>query len=198
MTDEFDKLKNQWVDAKSTAQKSDIKIDEVIKRAKQNKKSVLYAHYGNMLILTLTLIMISAFFFYVTSFQNLISKIGVALMIGGLALRIVIELISSFRSRQIDLTEHAISSVNSSLQFYQFRRKIHGPVTVSIVSLYTLGFYMLTPEFSVYIDLFWMIIMDVGYVIGAIILITVIRKGIKKEMQDLAEIVQLKDELVSS
>ena len=197
MDDELKKLKNQWKDVKSSVEKPEIEVDDIIEKAKKNKKSVLYAHYGNMLILTLTLIMITAFFYYVTSFQDLISKIGVVFMIGGLALRILIEWVSSIRSKQMDLTEHATSSMNSLLQFYQFRKKIHGPVTISIVGLYTLGFYMLTPEFSKYIDLHWMIIMDVGYVIGAIILIIFIRKGIKKEMEELAEIVQMKKELAA-
>ena len=197
MDDELKKLKNQWKDVKSSVEKPEIEVDDIIEKAKKNKKSVLYAHYGNMLILTLTLIMITAFFYYVTSFQDLISKIGVVFMIGGLALRILIEWVSSIRSKQMDLTKHANSSMNSLLQFYQFRKKIHGPVTISIVGLYTLGFYMLTPEFSKYIDLHWMIIMDVGYVIGAIILIIFIRKGIKKEMEELAEIVQMKKELAA-
>ena len=197
MDDELKKLKNQWKDVKSSVEKPEIEVDDIIEKAKKNKKSVLYAHYGNMLILTLTLIMITAFFYYVTSFQDLISKIGVVFMIGGLALRILIEWVSSIRSKQMDLTKHANSSMNSLLQFYQFRKKIHGPVTISIVGLYTLGFYMLTPEFSKYIDLHWMVIMDVGYVIGAIILIIFIRKGIKKEMEELAEIVQMKKELAA-
>lgn len=197
MDNELKKLKNQWKDVKSSVEKPEIEVDDIIEKAKKNKKSVLYAHYGNMLILTLTLIMITAFFYYVTSFQDLISKIGVVFMIGGLALRILIEWVSSIRSKQMDLTKHANSSMNSLLQFYQFRKKIHGPVTISIVGLYTLGFYMLTPEFSKYIDLHWMVIMDVGYVIGAIILIIFIRKGIKKEMEELAEIVQMKKELAA-
>ncbi|WP_420316379.1 hypothetical protein [Ekhidna sp.] len=197
MDEELKKLQNQWKDAKSSIKSADIEISDIIEKAKKNKKNVLYAHYGNMLILTMALIMITTFFYYVTPFQQLISKIGVVLMIGGLTLRILIEWISSIRSKQIDLTEHAIRSVDNSLKFYQFRKRIHGPVTVTIVGLYTLGFYMLTPEFSKYIDLQWMIIMDVGYVIGAIILITQIRKGIKKEMVELAEIVQMRKELTA-
>ena len=107
MDDELKKLKNQWKDVKSSVEKPEIEVDDIIEKAKKNKKSVLYAHYGNMLILTLTLIMITAFFYYVTSFQDLISKIGVVFMIGGLALRILIEWVSSIRSKQMDLTKHA-------------------------------------------------------------------------------------------
>ncbi|WP_425390445.1 hypothetical protein [Ekhidna sp.] len=199
MDDELNKLKSQWKEVKASTKSSTLTIDEVREQARKKKRNVRYSHYGNMSILIITLIIISLFFYHVTPFQDLLSKIGVALMIGGLALRILIEWVSVVKSKQIDSTHEALKNINSALKFYKFRKKIHGPITVTIVSLYTLGFYMLTPEFSKYIELHWMIIMDVGYVIGALILITQIRKkGIKVEMNDLEELIELKNEITAT
>ena len=116
-------------------------------------------------------------------------------MIGGLIIRIAIELYSALRSRNINVADTAAQSLQNSVSFYNFRKRIHGPVTVTIFVLYFIGFYMLTPEFSRYISIGWMIIMDVGAVIVAGFLIVAIRKGIKQELRDLEKMVELQRSL---
>ena len=197
MKNELDQLKAQWKNEKSSLEASDLKIEGLIEVAKKRKKSVLYAHYGNAIILTLVVIMIATFFYYVTPFQDLISRIGVGLMLGGLVVRIIIEIASAIRSKRIDMTDPALQRTNDTFNFYQFRKKIHGPITISILALYTIGFYMLTPEFSKYMSLFWVVTWDTSYVVIAIVLTIQIRKGVRKEMQDLKEILSLRDEMVS-
>ena len=117
-------------------------------------------------------------------------------MLGSLALRIVIELYSIFLSSKIDLSEAALKSNQQVLRYYQFRKRIHSPVTITIVALYTIGFYILTPEFSRYFSLPVMILIDSSYVVIGIVLITQIRKGIKKEMQHLSDIKGVEERLV--
>ena len=55
---------------------------------------------------------------------------------------------------------------------------------------------MITPEFSLYIDLPYLILIDVSYLIIGIILFIIIRKGIKKEVRKVEEIIQLKKDLL--
>lgn len=195
MSDALDNLKNQWNEAKDTSKATGPDAKSIIGSAHRKMKKVTVSHYGNILVLTLTLAMISTFFFYVTPFQDLLSKIGVALMVGGLAVRIAIELYSAGRSRQIDLSESASNMNRMSLAFYQYRKRIHGPVTVSILAAYSIGFYMLSPEFSRYFTTMQMIMMDGSYVVIAIILIFLIRKGIRDEMKQLKEVTELDDKL---
>ncbi|WP_424961410.1 hypothetical protein [Ekhidna sp.] len=194
MSDVFDDLKNKWDSARDKNPKPQ-STTELIELSKRKHKSVLYSHYGNTVVLTLTLIMISVFFYYVTPFQDLLSKTGVALMVGGLAIRIVIEIISSEKSKKISLIDSTLNTASITLKFYEFRKKIHGPVTFIIVALYTIGFYMLTPEFSRYLEFKWVILMDVSYVLGAIFLIVQIRKGIKEEMVHLADLKRLHEKI---
>lgn len=196
MSDPLDQLKNDWNEAKSTS-KQGATASEIIVSAQKKMKSVTYSHYGNILVLTLTLIMISAFFYYITPFQDLLSKIGVALMVGGLAIRIFIELYSAGRSKQIDLSETTSNMNSASLAFYQYRKRIHGPVTITILAAYSIGFYMLSPEFSKYFTTTQMILMDGSYVVIAVVLIYVIRKGISDEMRQLKEVTELDGEFAA-
>lgn len=78
---------------------------------------------------------------------------------------------------------------------FTISEKIHGPVTIVLIGIYTIGFYMLTPELSRHFDLLWMVIFDFVYVLGAVFLIWQIGKGIKAEMKQLSEIIQLKEEM---
>lgn len=194
MDDELDFLKKKWNSAKSE-NKTTSDISEILNVISKKQRSILLSHYGNTLILLLTLVMISLFFYYQTSFRELWSKVGVALMVGGLFIRILIEVFSSVKSRRIKYSDNVKESSSSALAFYNFRKRVHGTVTYVIVGAYTLGFYMLTPEFSRYIDLSWIILMDIGYIVGAFILIKVIRKGIREEMEHLSDIISINQDL---
>lgn len=197
MSNELDDLKKKWKDARKTVAQPTIPPDALIAKAIARKKSSLYFHYGNIVVLTITLITISFCLQYFFPFKDTLSKAGVGLMMAGLMIRIVVELWSSVRSLNINLSEQALKTTDDTLKFYQLRKIIHGPVTYVTVGMYMVGFYMLSPEFSRYIAMNWIIIMDVSFIIGACILIFVIKKGIRKEMLNLAEILELKRELIN-
>ena len=191
----MDELFKQWNEGKATMKPSS-HADEIIQLAKRKKKSILDFHYGNIVVLSITFIVIGLFFFYVTPFRDTLSRIGVGLMLGGLLLRIIIEVFSIMKSKKVQLTNDSSSATDDAISFYAFRKKIHGPVTITIVGLYMLGFFFLSPEFSRYIAMKWMIIMDGSFVIGAFILIWVIRKGIKDEMRNLEELIEVRKGMV--
>jgi hypothetical protein len=197
MNMELDYLKKKWQRARMVVQQKPLPVESVIKLAEQKRKNNLYFHYGNIAVLSGVLIMIWLCFHFLFPFRETLSKTGTGLMMGGLALRILIEIFSTTRSRKIDLSETALKTTASTLEFYRFRKKIHGPVTYIIVALYTLGFYMLTPEFAKYIDTVWMAVIDCSYIPGAIILVHNIGKGIKKEMEELRSIIALQKEMNS-
>jgi large-conductance mechanosensitive channel len=112
-------------------------------------------------------------------------------MLGGLLVRVVIEIISVVKFRHIRYSDHIAQSTAAALAFYQFRRRVHGPVTVSILTMYVIGFYLLTPEFSQYIPLKWMIMMHVSFLIIAAVLFWLISKGIRKEISTLKHLANL-------
>ncbi len=195
MNDDLDDLKKTWQQAKQDMESQTQSTEQIIALAKRNMRSTLYFHYGNIAILTITLIALYFFFYHLIYLQEMLSKIGIALMLGGLVLRIAIEVFSVATSLKIDLSDHALKNTDDTLAFYRFRKNIHGPVTIAIVGMYTLGFYLLTPEFSKHLALGWMVLIDSSYVVGAVILIWQIRKGIRREMENLSEILSLKTEM---
>ena len=169
----------------------------IIAIAKEKKRTVLYAHYGTIAVLTLTLIGIALFFYYVAPFREPLSKAGMWMMQGGLALRIIIEGVSIVKSAAIRLTATAAQTTQVAVSFYTFRKKIHGPMTMAIVVVYVLGFYFLSPEFSTYIPFHWMVMLHVSFILGAVFLVWVIKKGIKKEMSSLSHLTNLRKEIIA-
>lgn len=197
MKDELDDIKKMWQEVKESSQQQFVatNVNALITLGEAKKKSTLTAHYGNALGLTVTLAMLIFCFYYVFHFQMVLSNIGATLMIGGMALRILIEIFSALRSQRIKISDTTSQSVHNTISFYQFRKRIHGPVTILIFGLYFVGFYMLTPEFSMHLSLSWVIVMDASAVVIAIVLILIIRHGILKELKDLEKIVDIQTNL---
>lgn len=195
MNNEIDELKNVWKDARKTVEYPVPGTEKLIGLAEKKKKSTVRIHVVNILILLVVLIAISAFFVFVARFNQTISHIGIALMTGGLAVRILIECFSIYLSTRINLTESVQQTNTSFLRFYRFRKKVHGPVTISIVILYTIGFYLLTPEFSLYFSRPMMLLIDGSYIVGAVIYTWSIRRAIRKEMGYLDELLKLQTQI---
>jgi hypothetical protein len=141
------------------------------------------------------LIVITLFFYYVAPVKEILSRIGAGLMISGLVFRIFIEVISIHKAKQINKLDDALKTMDNTIKFHQFRKTIHNIIAPVVVVLYTIGFYMITPEFSLYMKFWNLVLIDVSYVIIGIILFVIIRKGVKKEMQKLEDIMELKKEI---
>jgi hypothetical protein len=195
--EELDDVALLWQQAKTKShEQPKVNVSALIKAGEARKKSTLAAHYGNAAVLTVTVLVLVFYFYYLYNFQDVLSKIGYNLMIGGLTIRIIIELFSAWRSRKIKIADTASASLQNSVAFLQFRRQIHGPVTIFIFVAYFIGFYMLTPEFYRYISLMWLILMDTSALIIAGVLAYFIRKGIQQELYDLEKMVELQRSLV--
>lgn len=194
MDDLLNDIKDQWNDAKKD-QSTKMSTEDLIKASKNKMKKAQHSHLANIAILLVTLIGISAFFYFVTPFQETLSHVGVALMLGGLALRIAIEFISIHRSQKIDMSSSTATANEQFYTFYQYRKKIHGPVTLSILVAYTIGFYLLIPEYSNYFSQMGIVALCLSYVLAAAIFGYSIRKGIHGEMKHLEEIAKVREDI---
>ena len=195
MNNQMDNLKNMWQDSRSNDFGKSTDTDRIIGMAKQKIKYTTSMQLSTILVLIITLVAITIYFFYVAKFNQTISHIGTALMMASLALRIIIELISVYLSTNIDLSETTLKNNNASLAYYQFRKKINGPVTIAIIVIYSLGFYMLTPEFSLHFRTPILILIDLSYIFVAAILTWFVRDKIKKEMTILNEIILIQNDI---
>lgn len=196
MQNDMDDIMDQWKKAKKAVPKED-SIDTLIKTAENRRKSSVAFHYGNIAVLGVFAIVLVLLFIYVFPFRETISRIGVVCMVGTIVIRVLIEYYSARKGAKIDLASATTATTDQSLAFYEFRKKIHGPVTVFLVALYTVGLGLLTGEFYKYIGAS-IFIFDGMYCVAGVFMIWQIRKGIKKEMKDLEEIVKIKSQLKQS
>lgn len=196
MNSDFKELQSKWVRSKKGIELSTTNFDDLYRKIKIKEKENYFTYYGTITILSATLVVISLFFYYVAPVQELLSRIGAGLMVLGLVFRIVIEIISIYKAKQINKLDTTLRTAENVIKFHQFRKKIHQVIAPIIIGLYTIGFYILTPEFSLYIPFWNLVLIDVSYVIIGIILFIVIRKGVKKEMQKLKDIVKLKNDII--
>lgn len=192
---ELNELALLWKEAK-VKNSTSTDVGAIIKAGEVRKKNTLAAHYGNAAVLSATVAMLVFFFYYLYNFQDVLSKIGYNLMIGGLVVRILIELFSVWRSRKIKFYDSAADSLQNSIDFHEFRKRIHGPVTMVIFVLYFIGFYLLTPELYRHISILWLALIDVSALLIATVLVYFIRKGIRQELHDLEKMVDLHRNLV--
>ncbi len=195
MNNEFSELQNKWESNKNKIHIPN-NFDTLFNKIKKKERENYFFYYGTITILLTTLIVISLFFYYVAPVKETLSRIGAGLMIAGLLFRIVIEIISIYRAKQINHLDNTLKTTENTIKFLQFRKIIHKIIAPIIIVLYTVGFYMITPEFSLYIRFWYLVLIDISYVIIAIILFIIIRNSVKKEMQKLNDIIKLKNDLI--
>lgn len=196
MSNNFEQLRSKWENNKKSIESQTDNFDDLYKMIKSKEKDNYFFYYGTITILLITLTVISLFFYYVAPVKEILSRIGAGLMVLGLLFRIGIEIISIYKAKRINSLDNTLKTAENTISFHQFRKSIHQIITPIIIGLYTIGFYMITPEFSLYMKLWSIVLIDISYVVIGVILFIVIRKGVKKEMEKLRDIVSLKNELI--
>jgi hypothetical protein len=195
MNNEFESLQRKWQKQKTALEDNTSTFEQLISKINSKRKKGLSFHYGNILILGSTLVGLFLFFYNVAPVKELLSRIGVGFMMIGILLRIVIEIFSSVKAKRINKLDTALKTTELTIDFYTFRKKIHGAITHIIFVLYLVGFYMISPEFSNYFSLWQMLLMDISCFVIAVFIYFQMRKGIKNELKTLLEIVALKKEM---
>ncbi|MEQ8476776.1 hypothetical protein [Fulvivirga sp.] len=195
MSDILDDFKGQWDAAKKDSAKQTVSAKDLVAAAQQKIRSAVLMHVGNTAVLVVTLIGICLFFVYVAPLQETLSHIGMTLMIGGLVLRILIEFHSIYRSTKIDLSDTAFAVNKSYMSFYTYRKKIHGSVTIGILIAYTVGFYILLPEFGNYFTQAQVILLALSYLVAAAIFGYSIKIAIRKEVKLLKSLIDMQQEI---
>ncbi|GAB4241946.1 MAG: hypothetical protein Tsb0034_19310 [Ekhidna sp.] len=191
MKDPFESYKHQWKDAKSKQPKG-LNPTQLIDLSEKKMKASVQVQIKNIAVLFITLVGLILFFLLVAPLQTLLSHIGIGLMLGGLMVRIIIECYSIARSRAIKLSGSAAEVNDGYLSYHQYRKRIHGNLTVFILIAYTIGFYLLLLEFSLYFSKTGIILMGVSYLGAAMIFGYSIKKAIKTEMKILDRLVDIR------
>jgi hypothetical protein len=181
----IDRLEEIWkADRQHSATDS---VAAILDKVKENQRKSEQSHIATIIILTITVVTLVAFFVFVAPFQNSMSRMGCTLMLASLAIRIGFEIVSLSRSRRMDTSLASRDANLRNIRFHAMRKLIHGPVMMSAIIAYTVGFFMLTPEFAEYFSGLAITLIDGSYILGAYVLGKYLRNVVKREEAILAE-----------
>ena len=95
----------------------------------------------------------------------------------------------------MDVTATIDALSTQSVNYYQYRKRIHGSVTIIILLAYSAGFYLLIPEYAEHLSKTTTILIAASYLLTAAIFGFFIRKGIKDETKTLDRYLELQNEV---
>jgi hypothetical protein len=180
----LDDLKRNWKQEKARAVPN-VNAQALLGKAETFKKSSIKFQYGNVLILSITLTFYLIFFYRFLIYGTLLSKVGFIIMSVPLLIRIIAEIISISKGRNIKLYDNAFQHNDQLIRYTAFRKWMHGPVTYTIMALYTIGYYFIMVQFAELVSGWLIVTMCIAYPVVAYLIIMQVRKGIKNEMQQL-------------
>jgi len=180
----LDDLKRNWKQEKARAVPN-VNAQALLSKAETFKKSSIKFQYGNVLILSITLTFYLIFFYRFLIYGTLLSKVGFIIMSVPLLIRIIAEIISISKGRNIKLYDNAFQHNDQLIRYTAFRKWMHGPVTYTIMALYTIGYYFIMVQFAELVSGWLIVTMCIAYPVVAYLIIMQVRKGIKNEMRQL-------------
>lgn len=186
---------DSWKTVQGSIKPKAVATEQLVEKATRIKKKSLKLQWGNLILLSVTLIGITICWRLFFPFQELLSQVGVALMLGSLLLRVLGEAYSVVTFGERKFTGSASKKLQQDEKYLDLRTKINGALTYSCLTVYSLGFLMLYPEFSLYIPLFYMVLIYGSYMLMVVIWVLIIRKNVKQETKDLKNVVELRREL---
>ena len=195
MKDEFSALENAWSTGQKKLAEQTVGFADLQQALEQRKSASRSFQYGTLAILLFTLIGLSAFFIYIAPVKQTISRVGVAAMLGGLTIRVGLEIISLLKLQRISTLSNSKENTQNSIGFHAFRVKTQSIYSPIIIAVFTIGFYLITPEFLDNLSFNMVLFIDISYLFIAVVLFYVIRMGVQKELQSLQEWTDLLREL---
>jgi hypothetical protein len=177
----FEELQNIW-DQQTESDKKPT-ATEIIKKADANNKKIKRSHFWTKVILSLTSLILIAYYIWVGAYTQTLFSFGLCIMITMLLIRIALEWISAKKLERLKTDVNLIEYSKLAHQFYEWRKKIHYIFTPIIYLTYIIGFTLLLPVFKDNFSRgFYLYILLSGYVfllIFGLFMVRIIKKEIK-------------------
>ncbi|OEK06123.1 hypothetical protein A8C32_19015 [Flavivirga aquatica] len=139
----FENIKSQWENqSELMPPKNGSKL--IIERITFIKKKQRITN----VILSITGIILIAFFFYIAAYNNVLVAVALLLMLGSLLVRIIIEQFSIKKLKQIKVTISATAFKQEMINYYRKRIRTHYIITPIVIVCYAIGFIILLPFFK--------------------------------------------------
>jgi Na+/H+-translocating membrane pyrophosphatase len=187
----FDDMLKGWKDQPvPSPQKS---AEEIARSAKQCINKTRNRHYANILVLSITLAILIAYFIF-SGFGSTLFVLGMCAMMGALAIRIAIEAWSIGRLQKLNILESTQTYAIKLLSFVEIRKAIHGPATYLTYGLYAAGFSLLLPAFRGAFSSGFFLYIVISGAVTLLALFIYIKRKVNQELNELSKQV---DELSS-
>lgn len=180
---DFDEIRNHW-NQRQIPPTPPHGYEEVIEKED-------YVHKKQTLtqgVLSVTLLVLTGFFFYISAYQNNHLLVGLLLMMGSLILRIFIEFLFKMKKNNYRLDQDMIQYNCQLVRYLKARKYIHYLVTPALFIAYIVGFLMLLPGFKENLSSgFYSYIVYSSWIIFAALAVLIIVQ-VRKELEILREL----------
>lgn len=141
--DNFENIRSQWGN-RDLPPSPESGPQMAISKAEHLKRKQLIGQ----IVLSLTVIILIGFFFYVSAYNSGIVSLGLGMMIGSLVVRIIVEYISQARLRKLSVMQEVDKYKKALISYYTSRKWIHYLLTPVVFIIYFTGFALLLPSFE--------------------------------------------------
>lgn len=179
----FEDLKKQWI-KQSQPETPKNGAQQILEKIADIKKKQQMTN----IILSITIMVLVAFFIYISAYRFQTVLIGLLLMIGALVVRIGLEIKSISTLRKMNTALDVDGFRQGIIQYYANRKRVHFIFTPLIILLYCIGFIMLLPSFKAGLSLGFYRYVLTSAIVVLVVLSTFIFKQIRKELAVLEEL----------
>lgn len=181
----FEKLQDSWKNQPdSTATERDFESLLTNVRAISNKQRIMNV------VLSITILILLGFVFYVSGYKHTTFLTGISLMIGSLIVRIVIEALSTRRLNKMNFLQRSAQFKQQLIRYYRSRKKIHYILTPLCIAVYCIGFGILLPLFKASLSYGFYLYILLSSIVLLLLFSVFIIKQVKIELRKLRQLQQ--------
>ena len=179
-------LADVWKSQPITGQKNN--ASEFITSANYRIKYAASKHKITISIL-IAVIMLLVWFVLQSNYSGLYFYTGISMMMIALILRTSMEIYSFELLKKIDVVTETLKYLVQVEAYFEKRKKIHKPYTISTVSLYIVGFMFLLPGFYKFLPFIFFMFITAAFIVSFFSLVFFLRKKVQKELNGFEEII---------
>lgn len=150
-----------------------------VQRKKQNIGITIMA-------ITLTILCVYAVYYLPSNWSNF--SLGLVMMIGSLAFRIVLEFIFKFRKGKQLVNSDNISFKAYLINYYKIRQIVHYAITPICYGIYIYGFTLLLPYFKEAFSKEFYLYIIISGLLSFVVIGAVIVKNVIQELKEIKEL----------
>lgn len=162
--------------------------DKITELAQKQKRHSTKKHIAGIAVMgTVSLLVLILWLLFAISPSI---QLGLSLMFASIFTRTILEYYSFLRLKRIDTAEAPDSYQKKIQSFYRLRRSLMSFVTAIAVTLYSVGFVIMLPDFKANLPHWFYIYILAFLIVGIPLSAYLIYRQARKEFKDLSEVIE--------